>query len=391
VSKRKSVAQLEDETVAASVAEYLASISDPRKERTRLHSLKDILVLSLCAIICGADGFVAIEEFGILKESWLRTFLELPNGIPSHDTIGRVFAALNPNTLENAFRSWMFAVAELTKGEVVAIDGKTLRRSFRKAGSGVFVHMVSAWATKNRIVLGQMKSDEKSNEITAIPELLETLLIKGCIVTIDAIGCQTEIAEKIVEAGADYCLTVKENQRNLYDGLEQTFETGRTDPELQEEFSFAETASKGHGRTETRRCWTTNNLGALSQKAGDWKNLRSVGLLETERTMNGTMSRERRFIISSRKNLSAKKALEVVRAHWGIENELHWVLDVAFREDDCRVRAGNAAENFAVLRHAALNLLGRAPGKKVGIKTRRLKAGWDDNFLMQVLAAGVPD
>jgi predicted transposase YbfD/YdcC len=368
------------------VLEYLATVPDPRKERTRLHSLKDILVLSLCAIICGADGFVAIEEFGLLKEAWLKTFLELPNGIPSHDTIGRVFALLSPKALEAVFRAWMRAVAVLTKGEVVAIDGKTLRRSFREAGSGVFVHMVSAWATRNRVVLGQVKTEEKSNEITAIPELLGLLDLKGCIVTIDAMGCQKDIGARIVEEGADYCLTVKDNQPTLREDLVATFDAARTAPAVLATMDYAETSEKGHGRVEVRRCWTTGALDGVSQ-ANQWKGLRSLALIEVDRTVGGKTSTEQRYVISSCFGLSAAKALKTVRAHWGIENQLHWVLDVAFREDDCRVRAGNAAENFAVLRHVALNLLKKVQGTKVGIKIRRLRAGWDNAFLMQVLSA----
>jgi predicted transposase YbfD/YdcC len=384
--KRKSVAQVEDEQNTVSVMEYLATIPDPRKERTRLHSLKDILVLSLCAIICGADGFVAIEEFGLLKQAWLKTFLDLPNGIPSHDTIGRVFAALNPKSLETVFRAWMRAVADVSKGEVVAIDGKTLRRSYRMAGSGVFVHMVSAWAARNRVVLGQVKTEEKSNEITAIPELLNLLYLKGCIVTIDAMGCQKDIATTIVEREADYCLTVKENQPKLLEDLVGTFDAARGDPAILAAMDYCETREKGHGRVEVRRCWTTGALEGISQ-VEQWTGLRSLALIETVRLVEGKASTEQRYVISSRKGLSAAKALEAVRAHWGIENQLHWVLDVAFREDDCRVRAGNAAENFAVLRHAALNLLKNVKGTKVGIKIRRLRAGWDHNFLMQVLGA----
>lgn len=386
MSKRKSVARVEDELNAKSVLEYLATIPDPRKERTRLHSLTDILVLSLCAVICGADGFVAIEEFGILKEEWLKTFLELPNGIPSHDTIGRVFALLNPKALEAVFRAWMKTVAELTHGEVVAIDGKTLRRSFRKAGSGAFVHMVSAWATGNRVVLGQVKTEEKSNEITAIPELLGLLYLKGCIVTIDAMGCQKDIAAKIIDEGADYCLAVKDNQPTLRNDLVQAFSAADTNPAVLATMNYAETHDKGHGRVEVRRCWTTSAAGLISQPE-QWKDLRSIALIQVDRTVGDKTSTEQRFFISSCSEFSAVKALATVRAHWGIENQLHWVLDVAFREDDCRVRAGNAAENFAVLRHVALNLLKAVKGTKVGIKIRRLRAGWDNNFLLQVLGA----
>ena len=386
MAKRKSVAQIEDEGTATSVIEYLSAVADPRIERTRLHSLKDILVLSLCAIICGADSFVGIEEFGIAREAWFKTFLDLPNGIPSHDTIGRVFALLDPKALEAVFRAWTRTVAELTQGEVVAFDGKSLRRSFRKAGCGVFVHMVSAWATRNRIVLGQVKVDDKSNEITAIPELLGMLFLKGCIVTIDAMGCQKEIAAKIVDSAADFCLTVKDNQPTLHNDLIRTFEAAATDPTVLATMSYAVTNDKGHGRIETRRCWTTNDVSGISQ-ADQWKGLRSLALIESERTVNGKTSTERRYVICSCIDFSAAKALATVRAHWGIENQLHWVLDVAFREDDCRVRAGHAAENFAVLRHTALNLLKKVKGTKVGIKIRRQKAGWDDKFLLKVLGA----
>ncbi len=386
MSKRKTAAQVEDDLNAAAVMEYLSTITDPRKDRTRLHSLRDILVLSLCAIICGADGFVAIEEFGRLKESWLRTFLDLPNGIPSHDTIGRVFALLDPKALEAAFRAWTQAVAQLTKGEVVAIDGKTLRRSFRKAGSGVFVHMVSAWATRNRVVLGQVKTEEKSNEITAIPELLRLLSIKGCIVTIDAMGCQRDIAATIVQGGADYCLAVKDNQPKLREEIADVFEAARHDPDVLGTMDYEETHDKGHGRIEVRRCWTSTVLDDVHQ-AELWPGLRSLALVEVERSVGDKTSVEQRYYISSCTELPAAKALETTRSHWGIENRLHWVLDVAFREDESRIRAGHAAENFAVLRHVALNLLKDVQGTKVGVKIRRLRAGWDNAFLLQVLGA----
>ena len=378
---RKSV---QDDELTASIIPYFAKVPDPRVSRTRLHSLTDILVLSLLAIICGADSFVAIEEFGRAKEAWLRTFLDLRNGIPSHDTFGRVFAALDPNALGEAFRGWVAAVARLTRGEVVAIDGKTLRRSFREAGSA-FVHMVSAWATSNRVVLGQVKTEEKSNEITAIPQLLKFLHIKGCLVTIDAMGCQKEIARDIVEGGADYLLAVKDNQPTLSVEVAAIFEHARRDPKALG-VDFHQTRNTGHGRIEERRCWTTTLVASLSHWS-EWRSLHSLAMIEAERTVEGKTSTETRYYISSRKRLPAKEALRASRAHWGIENELHWVLDVAFREDDCRVRVGHAAENFVVLRHIALNLLKSVQGSKVGIKNRRLRAGWDHEFLLRVLAA----
>lgn len=375
----------EEQELRASILEYFTKVPDPRVERTRLHPLTSVLVLSLCAVVCGADSFVAIEHFGRAKEAWLKTFLDFPHGIPSHDTIGRIFAALNPHALGDAFREWVSAVARLTRGEVVAIDGKTLRRSFREAGSGAFVHMVSAWATRNHVVLGQVKTEEKSNEITAIPQLLKLLKIKGCLVTIDAMGCQKEIASQIVAAKADYLIAVKDNQPTLRGDLENIFEKLRRDPKGLT-LDFHQTRDIGHGRTEVRRCWTTDLAEVVSQWK-EWSDLRSLVMIESERTADGKTATEQRYYISSATKLSAASALQDVRAHWGIENQLHWVLDVAFREDDCRVRVGNAAENFAVMRHLALNLLKSVQGIKVGIKTRRLRAGWDHDFMLRVLGS----
>jgi predicted transposase YbfD/YdcC len=386
MSRPKKPAEIDPDMAPEALMAYFAKVPDPRIERSRLHPLSNILVMSLCAVVCGAESFVAIEEFGLGKKAWLRTFLDLPNGIPSHDTIGRVLSALNPSALGEAFREWVAAVAKLTNGEVVAIDGKTLRRSFREAGSNVFVHMVSAWATANRIVLGQVKTEEKSNEITAIPRLLKLLEINGCLVTIDAMGCQKEIAREIVGAKADYLLAVKDNQPSLRDAIIAVFEAARLDPAKLSTMGYCETKDKGHGRVEVRRCWTTNAVEALPMRK-DWKNLWSIALVEVERTLHGKTSTEQRHYICSRKALLAQEALSASRSHWGIENQLHWVLDVAFNEDQCRVRTGHAAENFAVLRHLALNLLKHVPGSKVGIKTKRLRAACDEEFLARVLAA----
>ncbi len=385
MTRRKEAIPDEDMTPAA-LLEYFASVPDPRIERSRLHPLTSVLILSLCAVIAGADSFVAIEKFGRAKEPWLKTFIDLPGGIPSHDTLGRIFAALNPSALAEAFRAWVAGVARLSNGEVVAIDGKTLRRSFLKAGSSAFVHMVSAWATSSRIVLGQVKTEEKSNEITAIPRLLKLLQLEGCLVTIDAMGCQKEIASEIIDAGADYLLPTKDNQPKLHQALVDVFERARTDTHTLASMDFHETHEKGHGRVETRRCWTTTHVAELSQGA-QWRNLAAIALVEAERTVNGKTSTEHRYYISSCRKLPAAKALDASRRHWGIENSLHWVLDVAFREDDCRVRVGHAAENFAVMRHLAINLLKSVKGSKVGVKTRRMIAGWDDDFLLRVLTA----
>ena len=373
----------EKKEITASVLEYLARVPDPRIERTRDHPLVNVLAIALLAVLCGADSFTAMEEFGECKREFLEKILDLTNGIPSHDTFGRVFAALVPETLQEVFRQWIGALAQVTKGEVVAIDGKTLRRSFRDAGNKAFVHMVSAWATHNRVVLGQFKTEEKSNEITAIPKLLELLQIKGAVVTIDAMGCQKDIAAKIVDGGADYMLAVKDNQPTLRADIQAAFARATADERPVDSKDFFQTKDEAHGRIEVRRCRTCHDLDSISRQA-DWANLACLVMVEVERTVEGKTSTEQRYYISSQKRLRAKDALATVRAHWGIENRLHWVLDVAFLEDDCRVRAGHAAENFAVLRHFTLNLLKKAKSK-VGIKIRRQRAGWDNGFMLEVL------
>jgi predicted transposase YbfD/YdcC len=387
MTKRKA-AVVDEEMETASLLEYFARVPDPRIERSQLHPLASILVLSVCAVICGANSFVGIEAFGTAKEAWFRTFLDLPNGIPSHDTIGRTFAMLNPQALEQAFRDWAAALATLSKGEVVAIDGKTLRRSFQKAGSSAFVHMVSAWSTGNRMVLGQVKTDEKSNEITAIPRLLELLQLHGCLVTIDAMGCQKEIAAKIVESKADYMLAVKDNQPTLASTIAGIFDEALRDPAFAA--SHHQTENKGHGRIEVRRCWTMNIDAECGAPFDQWTALNGIVRVETQRTLAGRTSVEHRHYITSRLDFCAKDALDASRSHWGIENQLHWVLDVAFREDDCRVRVGNAAENFAVIRHVALNLLratknGSNRFDKAALQTKRLIAAGNDAYMLRIL------
>lgn len=389
MTKRKASVPDEDRATA-SILEYFASVPDPRVERSQLHPLASVLVLSLCAVICGANSFLAIESFGHAREAWLRTFLDLPNGIPSHDTIGRIFAMLNPRALERAFREWVAAITTLTRGEVVAIDGKTLRRSFQKAGSGAFVHMVSAWAASNQMVLGQVKTDDKSNEITAIPRLLELLQLTGCLVTIDAMGCQKEIAAKIVESNADYMLAVKDNQPTLAAAIAGTFEQALGDPDFATAANHHRTNDKGHGRIEVRKCWTMNVDPDCGAPFDQWPMLKAIVLVETERTVAGKTSIERRHYITSRSSFPAKSALAATRSHWGIENQLHWVLDVAFREDECRVRAANAGENFAVIRHFAVNLIkatksGSKKNDALGVYNKRLLASWNDKYLLRVL------
>jgi predicted transposase YbfD/YdcC len=376
------------DTPLASFQAHFASIEDPRVERTRRHDLLDIIVIAVCAVICGADDWVDVEAWGNAKLDWLRQYLPLPNGIPSHDTFGDVFGRLKPEQFETSFLSWVQAVMGASGGKVVAIDGKTLRRSHdRRAGKSA-IHMVSAWASANHLLLGQVKVDEKSNEITAIPALLETLALGGCIVTIDAIGTQTEIARAIVDQGADYVLAVKENQGHLYEDVLATFQEAEARQFMHVPHSYAKTTGKGHGRIETRECWVIERLDYIEalRTAERWAELRSLVMVRAERRVGDEVSVERRYFISSRAD-SAEQLLTVVRSHWGIENELHWCLDVVFREDDSRIRKGDGAQNFSFLRRLALTLLKREKMAKGGLKVKRHKAGWDNNYLLKVLAA----
>lgn len=363
------------------VEEFLSLVDDPRMDRTRKHSLETILVVSLMAVICGADNFVAIEKFASAKREWLETFLDMENGVPSHDTIGRVFAALNSKSLGEAFRQWTLSLAAASNDKLVAIDGKTLRRSFRKAGDNAFVHMVSAWSHTNRVVLGQVKTDDKSNEITAIPALLDLIEVKGALVTIDAAGTQTAIAAKIVDKGGDYFLAVKGNQPKLQDAVVEHFlGTDREEARI----GYCEVEDKpSHGRREFRRAWVSCDVDEIPT-ADRWQDLKTLVRIESTRIVGERETTENRFYISSRM-LSASEALQASRDHWSIENELHWVLDIVFREDDSRVRAGNAAANFSMLRQLALSLLKQRTEAKCGIQGRRLMAGWNEQFLLRTM------
>jgi predicted transposase YbfD/YdcC len=367
----------------STITKHFGKLEDPRVDRTKLHLLSDILTIAICAVICDADGWVDVENYGVAKHAWLATFLSLPNGIPSHDTFGRVFARIDPEQFQACFIRWMRDIYRVTKGEVVPIDGKTLRHSFDTELGLSPIHMVSAWATSNRLVLGQLKVDDKSNEITAIPELLKTLDIAGCIVTIDAIGCQKAIARQIIEQLGDYVLALKANQETLYLDVRALLDDliANGDATL----DYYETSEENHGRIELRRYWTTSKLDTLHTREA-WRNLQTIGMVEAERSANGETTKERRYYILSLPN-NAKTFGNAVRSHWQIENAVHWVLDIAFREDESRIRMGHGPENFAVLRHIALNLLRQETTFQGSIKSKRHRAGWNDSYLKRVLNA----
>jgi predicted transposase YbfD/YdcC len=368
------------------LTEQFGDLEDPRSDRGKRHQLLDIVVIAICAVICGADNWVEVELFGHSKESWLGRFLELPHGIPSHDTFGRVFERLDAEQFQQRFRTWIGAVEEITTGQVVAMDGKTLRRSYDRAAGKAAIQMVSAWATSNRLILGQTKVAENSNEITAIPELLEVLDIAGCIVTADAIHCQRETVKQIIAQQADYVLALKSNQGNLFTQVLDLFDFAQEIDFRNVEHDFHQTVSKGHGRIEKRQCWTISAPDFLSylQEFGDWQQLNTIVKVQAERHVGGKVTCETRYYITSLGN-RADLLIRTIRGHWKIENQVHWVLDVVFREDHCRLRKGHAAQNFAILRHIALSLLQKERSAKVGVKAKRLKAALDENYLLKVL------
>lgn len=365
--------------------EYFAEIEDPRINRTKKHKLEDILFIAICGVICGANDWVNIEHFGKAKEEWLKKHIELENGIPSHDTFGRVFQQIEPAQFERCFIEWIKSIQTVTAGEVVAIDGKTIRRSYDRQEGKKAIHMINAWATQNHLLLGQEKTEEKSNEITAIPALLELLSLKGCIVTIDAMGCQTDIAKQIIEKEANYLLAVKGNQGYLYDDLQILFTQAEKESYKGVRHDYEKQVSK-HGRIEIRQCWAISDREYIEyiRQHQRWVNLQTIVLVESERIIDGESSKEQRYYITSLPN-NAKTILQAVRAHWQVENNVHWVLDVAFREDDSRIRKGNSAENFAILRATALNLIKQGQSMKRSIQGKRLLAGWRNDYLEKII------
>lgn len=371
-----------EERVNATIDKHFSSLKDPRIRLKIRHKLIDIIIMTICAVICGADDWTEVEDYARSKKDWLKTFLELPHGIPSHDTFGRVFSLIRPEEFERCFASWIHAVFQIT-GQTVAIDGKTLRRSHDRGSNKAAIHMVGAWASKSGITLGQVKTEDKSNEIKAIPELLKLLEIKGCIVTIDAMGCQKEIARQICKQKADYVLALKGNQGNLLKDVELCFEHAQQCQFKDIPHQSHQTTDGGHGRVEVRRYVTISDLDWLEER-DKWENLNLIGMVHSERHIGDNITRDTRYYISSLPN-DVKRFADAVRDHWTIENQLHWVLDIAFREDDSRVRDRNAASNLSILRRFALSLCKQEKTAKVGIKIKRKRAGWNNDYLLTLL------
>jgi len=370
-----------------SLRQCFADLHDPRREHGRYHDLWDILGLTICAVVAGADSWVEVEEYGHCKLAWLKTFLALPNGIPAHDTLGRVFRLLNPAAFQQSFQQWVNALVEATAGRVIAIDGKTARRSCDRANGQGPLHLISAWATENHLTLGQLAVDGKSNEITAIPELLKLIDVTGAIVTIDAMGCQKNIAAPIRAGGGDYVLALKENQPTLFADVRQLFLDGLENDFADLKHHSCHTQDEGHGRVEHRYYHIVAVPAELTAKHPEWPDWRSVGMVYSERTVGDQEpSSEVRYFINSLPP-KVKTFARAVRGHWGIENSLHWVLDVSFREDESRVRKDHAPENLALVRRLAAALLKQDQTTKGGIACKRKQAGWDNDYLEQVLGA----
>jgi len=374
--------------VNASIVEHFQTLEDPRIDRTKKHLLLDILVIALCALLTGGEGFQDMELFGKSKQAWLQTFLTLPHGIPSHDTFGRVFARLNPQRFQQCFLSWTQAVAQFTQGALVSLDGKTVRASFARATASSPLHMLSAWCSDHGgLVVGQVKTDDKSNEITAIPDLLQLLAIKGCIVTIDAMGCQTAIAHQIQNQGGDYLFALKGNHKKAYTEIKQHFHQHiEHNLPWRDADNFFDAFDNTHGRRVRRRVWTMTDVQSLPTLA-KWPGLQSVIVVETIRMahQHAPVTSDHRFYLSSLVR-SATSFVTMIRQHWDIENKLHWSLDVTFNEDRCRIRKDHAPENVVALRHIALNLLRQEHSRPMSLRQKRLLCGLDEHYLLTVLS-----
>jgi len=373
--------------VIESIRQYFSGLPDPRCRRGRRHRLDELVIIAVLAVICCTDNWQEVAQFAWAKRKWLKTFLELPHGIPSHDTFGRVFAAIEPEAFERCFLAWIRALAKGRPGELIAIDGKTLRHSFDRASGKAAIHMISAWSSANGLVFGQLATEAKSNEITAIPKLLELLDVRGAVVSIDAMGCQREIARKIVENGGDYIFSLKGNQSTMRDEVAWWLDHAIAGQVREASLDHHEQSTKGHGRLESRQVWCTEQVDWFADR-DQWAGLSSLIAVDGQRQWaDGRIEKERRYFISSLQGIDAKTLGRLIRNHWQVENSLHWSLDVSFNEDASRIRNGYAAENFSRLRRIALNLLKRETTEKVGIKVKRLRAGWDEDYLLKVLTA----
>jgi predicted transposase YbfD/YdcC len=372
---------------SVSLQHHFAELIDPRSERSQRHELLDIVGIAICAVISGAESWTAVEAYGHAKRDWLARFFGLPNGIPSHDTFRRVFCLLDPEAFQRSFAGWIAALAECGVGSrrTIPIDGKTARRSGRRGRGLAPLHLVSAWAGANHVSLGQVAVADKSNEITAIPRLLELLDLSGALVTIDAMGCQKEIAAQIITGGGDYILAVKENQPHLHEDIDACFTAALETDFAGLEYSVARTEETNHGREEVRECHVIARPTEL-RDARLWKGLTAICMVLCHRMVEGVESIDLRYYIGSFAG-TADEYLGAIRGHWGIENSLHWILDVVFREDDSRHHAGHSGENLALLRRLAISLLKQEKLSNASLKTKRLRCGWDDDYLAKVLAA----
>ncbi len=369
------------------ISKAFGGLTDPRINRRLRHPLVNILTISICAIICGCDDFCAIEEYGKAKIDWFKSFLDLKHGIPSHDTFSDVLNRVKPKEFSEAFTKWVSQLGNL-KDDIVSIDGKTMRRTLDKASGASAIHLVSAWSAKNNLCFGQTKVNEKSNEITAIPLLLDLLDIKGATITMDAMGCQFSIADKIVDAEADYVLALKGNQGEFHDDIKLFLETNLANAFKNISHTVSKTANGEHGRLEQRNVWLTDDVQWLIERHPRWKSIKGIAIVDSRREVQGKVSREQRLYITSHSDKNADFIANAIRSHWFVENRLHWQLDVSFNEDQNRLRSGYGAENFSMMNKIALNLLKNEKSVKVGVKTKRLKAGWDENYMMKVLTVG---
>jgi predicted transposase YbfD/YdcC len=369
------------------IRRYFSGLPDPRKRRGRRHRFDEMVVIAILAVICATDTWEDVAHFARAKRKWLKTFLTLPHGVPSSDTFGRVFAAVRPEAFERCFSQWIQALVKTKPGELIAIDGKTLRRSFDRASNKAAIHMISAWSSANGVVFAQMATEAKSNEITAIPRLLELLDLSGAVVSIDAMGCQKEIARAIVQGGGDYIFSLKGNQGTLHDEVSWWMDHAIAGQLREAKLDTCKQVKKDHGRLETRQVWCVHQVEWFADR-GQWEGLASFVVVDSERQFpDGRVEKERRYFISSLAKADAQRFGQLIRAHWQVENSLHWSLDVSFGEDASRLRNGHGAENFSRLRRIALNLLKRVTDEKMSIKSKRLRAGWDEDFLLKILTS----